>query len=331
MKKICKICWNNQGWKRPSGSQGKSSNSEAYESLYGYGHEEWLFDKSKIVDGYHYAFLQPLNVKSGKHFGKIYDILLFTILEKRKYYIGEIKQVECITSEESERLFDIYKKKGWHKEMIQDLKLAGVDTCDFLKISPKIFFNIRFKFQTTNLVDELEQISEKDINITTTRYKLLNQKTDILFNHEEPDLEGNLKNTSLRKKVFKGESEFDPYHDKIQNSLFLLLKNNYNNIYKKIFIEKDRVDIKAVTLNNEWHYFEIKTDIPRISIRKALGQILDYAYWPNAAKAQKLIIVSDCEPDVETKQYLNHIRNMFNLPLEYRYFDINESILSNPY
>ena len=37
-------------------------------------------DDSRIYesDGYHYAFLQPMNVDSGKHIGMEYDIHLFT-------------------------------------------------------------------------------------------------------------------------------------------------------------------------------------------------------------------------------------------------------------
>lgn len=37
-------------------------------------------DDSRIYefDGYHYAFLQPMNVDYGKHIGMEYDIHLFT-------------------------------------------------------------------------------------------------------------------------------------------------------------------------------------------------------------------------------------------------------------
>ncbi len=56
--KIARICWNSEGWQRPSGLDGKSSNPEAYEAQNGYGHEEWLLDTSKLIDGYHYAYVR---------------------------------------------------------------------------------------------------------------------------------------------------------------------------------------------------------------------------------------------------------------------------------
>ena len=67
-----------QEW--PSGSEGKSLYGDSYENKTGFGHEEWLLDDSRIYesDSYHYAFLKPMNVDSGKHIGMEYDIHLFT-------------------------------------------------------------------------------------------------------------------------------------------------------------------------------------------------------------------------------------------------------------
>ena len=57
-EKIARICWNTNYWQKPSGKDGKSK--DTYELINGYGHEEWLFDKEKIIDGYHYSFLQGI-------------------------------------------------------------------------------------------------------------------------------------------------------------------------------------------------------------------------------------------------------------------------------
>jgi len=80
-----------------------------------------------------------------------------------------------------------------------------------------------------------------------------------------------------------------------------------------------------------WHYFELKTDNAKQSIRKALGQILEYAFFPNANKAEKLIIVSDEKPSEDVIKYLNHIRNLFDLPIVYKYFNLEENELSDDY
>lgn len=330
--KISKICWNSEGWKFPSGSQGKSNASKSFEAEYGYGHEEWLFDKARIVNGYHYAFLQPLNLDSDKHVGKNYNIHLYTRTNDLKYYVGKIQSAHCISKGESRDIYKIYKQKGWLKAMAREIENAGASSLPFLKSPPEKFFNVKFKFDDVNRPEELEEIFGGDINISTTRYKLLPKKNDIKIatdiTHED---EGRMKNTKRRKRTYKADSILDPYHDKLQNALCALLRKNYKNEYKKVIIEKDRVDIKAKTHSDKWHYFEIKTDTPKLSIRNALGQILEYSYWPDLQRAEKLIIIADIAPDSETQKYLKHIRNKFTMPVSYRFFDIAKNILSKDY
>lgn len=331
--KLSKICWNTENWKFPSGSQGKSVSTESYEADTGYGHEEWLLDKSKLVDSYHYAFLQPLNIKTDRHENEIYNISLFTINNLNKqYFVGEIKNVECINADESTRVFNIYKAKGWIEKMREDIERVGANYQKFNETPPEIFFNIRFKFNDVLQPDELIEVAENDINITTNRYKLLPRKAEIELgtDNDEDETEGNKKNTNKRKKVFNSDCEYDPYHDQMQNEIFELLKTpKYN--YKKVFIERGRVDIKAKTQQDSWHYFELKTDNPKQSIRKALGQILEYAYFPDTEKAEKLIIIADEEPSESVKKYLDHIRKKFELPISYRHFNLATKELSEDY
>lgn len=62
MEKIASICWNINHWKQPSGIQSKSKEKNTSENEKCFGHKEWLLNDSKILtDGYHYAFLGPIN------------------------------------------------------------------------------------------------------------------------------------------------------------------------------------------------------------------------------------------------------------------------------
>ena len=105
----------------PSGRLGKSTNPKSYEAQYNYGHEEWLFDKARVVEGFRYAFLEPLRVESGKHIGKTFNISLFTMNSNGgKFDVGSINKVFCITDDEAARIFHIYKKNGWIREMAEE-------------------------------------------------------------------------------------------------------------------------------------------------------------------------------------------------------------------
>jgi len=55
----------------------------------------------------------------------------------------------------------------------------------------------------------------------------------------------------------------------------------------KDYENQKRNDVRPLSVSTYekedlWHYFEIKTDSSKLSIRKALGQILEYAYWPSS-------------------------------------------------
>ena len=59
-RRMARICWNDNGWVFPSGRLGKSKDKKSHEGKYGYGHEEWLMDTSKLINGYNYGFLEPI-------------------------------------------------------------------------------------------------------------------------------------------------------------------------------------------------------------------------------------------------------------------------------
>jgi len=73
-----------------------------------------------------------------------------------------------------------------------------------------------------------------------------------------------------------------------------------------------------VRQNSEYWFYEIKTeDSPRACIRQALGQLLEYAFWPGAHVAARLIVVGEKALDEEGKQYLHTLQERFSLPIEY--------------
>lgn len=334
IQKIAKICFNNKDWSKPSGTFGKSLDTKSYETKVGFGHEEWLFDKSKTIKGYHFGFLQPLSLITDKHVGKVYDLFLYSIFNNKKFLVANIKNAYCVSREESSEAYKIYKEKGWLSEMIEQLKLAGVDTKPFKNIDPTTFFNLKFQFKDLEYFNLNVEISIEDKNITTTRYKLLDKKSDFELIEvveslkEEEDLsEGKEKSIELRKRILPGSVEYDPYHDKIQRVLRRVLKKEY----QVVLYENYRVDLKAKTDSNHWHFFEIKTSLPKQSIRIAIGQLMEYAYFPSKERASKLIVISDQEPDPDLQNYLIFIRQKFKLPIYYRYFLLETEFLSKEY
>lgn len=334
-EKVTRICWNTNGWKFPSGPDGKSQNEKSYELVNGFGHEEWLFDPMRTINGYHYARLQSISTKNSIHEGKTYHIDFFSICgnnnNNTKYYIGRVNYVKCITPEESAEVYDIYKSKGWIEDMINDIDKAKGVSDIFLTEKPETFMNVKFKSEHIVFAEEGSVISDDDPNTKGKHYNLMNKKGDFIFedNYEIPSSYN--KNINSRHRTMNTYSEYDPVHDKMQINIEKILKRSPVYNPKSVHLENEYVDIKARTKTDEWHFFEVKTDKVKLSIRKALGQILEYTHYPNTNKATKMYIVSHHKPNKEDIIYLNFIRNEYNIPVWYRFYSFDDNQLSDEY
>lgn len=330
-EKIARICWNTNGWKRPSGREGKSQAQKSYEYQLGYGHEEWLLDIDKIYkDGYHYGFLQPMNVKSGKHLGNTYDIHLYTISpKKQRLYIGCLHNAVGVKQDESKIVYGYYNKKGWIKEMKEQIRNIDGVVKDF---TPETMFNVKFKIEDADI-----HTSNRPILVSThiTRHYVLQTK-DFPFEFEK-DEEGNYQ-VYDEKPCFRinkgGKIEIDPIHKKIQNGLLKCLKKEYRDLKAEMGLGKtygQRVDISGVHKETEEiHFFEVKTkDSTKLDIREALGQILEYAHYPAANRAKKIFIIGENKPDKEDIKYLEQLRKLYNIPIWYRRYSITNKFLSD--
>lgn len=118
--RISRITWNNNGWIQPSGWEGKSKSKDTHESKYGYGHEEWLGDRSKVIDGVQYSFLEPLNKGNAKYESETFNILRYTIddVTKKRFWAGQIYNARVLTADESDKIKREYIKRGWFGKML---------------------------------------------------------------------------------------------------------------------------------------------------------------------------------------------------------------------
>lgn len=87
------------------------------------------------------------------------------------------------------------------------------------------------------------------------------------------------------------------------------------------------VDV-AVREGGTYTYYEIKTGLSAQScIREALGQLLEYSYWPGAQEASRLVIVGEPPCDKNSAAFIKKLRKDFALPIEYQQFDLKSQRL----
>lgn len=79
-----------------------------------------------------------------------------------------------------------------------------------------------------------------------------------------------------------------------------------------------RVDA-AINTSHGLSFYELKV-APNLQacVRAAVGQLLEYAYWPSATRATELVVVGEPEADSDAIEYLRLLRQRFGLPLWYR-------------
>lgn len=72
-------------------------------------------------------------------------------------------------------------------------------------------------------------------------------------------------------------------------------------------------------------FYEIKTDAtPRLAIRHAVGQLLEYAYWPAPIRPSLLVVVAERPLDEEGEDYLRTLEEETGLPIDYRQVSVPE-------
>lgn len=131
-------------------------------------------------------------------------------------------------------------------------------------------------------------------------------------------------------RAASAKSKANRLHNDIQNKLFVYLKGKHG--AKNVGTEQDTgsgTSIDVVTqVKGQTTFYEIKTGTSvRSSIRQAIPQLLEYAFWPAEHRANELVIVSHLPLTADGDRYLKFLRAEFNLPLSYRQFDLTTGTL----
>lgn len=336
-KKLARIVFNENGWTRPSGRVGKSNDQNTHEGEFGFGYEEWLFDFGKLIDGYHYAFIQGVHGNISKYQGKHYDISLFTKEEGFPYslWIGEIKGVEVLTEKQATESLEHYKSEKWIKIMSNDFDGVGLDGNKITSSFDSSIFNIRFKPQNADILEEPIEVEPGDESVPGYRYTLMKFKS-----LPKIYVDGNgfkMNETSARKTLksrTKGTSrsldfEITLLHNEISLALEKYLRKEGHTVCAENSTGyQTRIDI-ATDKGSERTFFEIKTSSNvKQCIRFALGQLLEYSYFPDRSLATKLIVVGIGAPTQNDKSYIENLRKLLQLPIYYWQFNLEKGILN---
>ena len=334
--KIARICWNTEGWRKPSGPRGKTKNKKAYESRFGFGHEEWLLDVAKLINGWHYAHLQPVALHRETYRGRKFNISLYSINEETRgrWWIGRILDVEVVTASESRKIYRQYERNGWLKEMQDQLHTVGAIADALGDIEPEDFVAVRFDPGSIKILDTPMPFSAADPAITSNHYKLLNQKLmpRLRLMRGFSFSPGHKNKKEAAESTYEAQSSsVDLLHNKIQANMYQCFAGIHGEENVGTELETGyggQIDLAVKDTNGDFVFYEIKTSYSvRLCIREALGQLMEYAHYPGVTNAKKLVIVSPNPITADAKEYLHKIRERFGVPVYYQRYDTNEQVL----
>jgi len=263
-----------------------------------------VINRGKVIDG-----------KAYTNFARIIDDLGFAIEHTADFISFDIS-----------RIFYKFYLSSFIFQLIE-LKLldAGWGKDNSL-INESINQNIHLVFNLSP--DEFKAWMEANQDIESFARKITKPKrkfkAGINFNsghNEKFDGEVEYEVTSKRKKQLK--------HNLIQNELFKILSEQYpeDEIGTEVKTNIGSIDLVRLT-NKEYIFYEIKTaNTVKTSIRQALSQLLEYAYWNKIENITQLIIVAPNKPTKSAIEYLEVLRGKFNIPVYYQYFNLNDKTL----
>jgi hypothetical protein len=113
-------------------------------------------------------------------------------------------------------------------------------------------------------------------------------------------------------------------HNEMQNRLKAQLDSASGmRVTLEVRLGQRAIDVVAEADEELWFY-EVKTaGSVRQCLREAIGQLLEYAFWPGATRPAKLIVVGEPPPTNESDIYLEVLNAFLPVHLEYHQLALN--------
>ena len=338
--RLARIVYNTTNWICPSGSYGKSTNLANHEAQFGYGYEEWLLDYGKRINGYHYSFLEPIRTSQNAYAGKTYDIWLYTInsATKERFWVGFIRNVEVLTPKQVQDTWKTYQKNGWLDEMRGHITTIDPNQHDFSDYVGNAIFNIRFKPEEATIYPEPLRVDADSPVMGFQRYTFIQSQNAVLpevaqeeqFNFKAGEHGSNGEAAPSSYDQQAKTIQLTKQHRSLSHKVYEYLVKTYGP--ENVGTENRTSYNTAIDIvrqdGEEQYFYELKT-YPSLKqcIREAVGQLIEYSYWPTGQQAKKLIIVTALAADAETKAYMSNLRSALNIPIYYQQFDLSRNVL----
>ncbi len=332
-RRLMRLTWNENNWEFPSGHDWKPENrgnsNIAYEKQFGYGHEEWLFNRRYQIGDYQYGYIRGASHMSAEA-EAVDQIILYTLnpKDKERYLVGEINRVTIIEGDDNEVEIVEPHFLEYIDDAVHELDAVNADSENLR--NDYLLPNVKFKWSDVTIFND--PIPAPYLNSSSFNrfqpYIIDGKLGDIISSDTEEALSlifksGKAKTTgSYSKNISGGKKKVNRSHSQITDDLY-----EYLNVVKGyeagcLSAEKTRVGGAiidfAVSEKNGLRLFEAKTSSTALrNIRQAIGQLFEYAFLDENAQIVGLVIVGPAELTESESNYLNKLKEILDVKLEY--------------
>lgn len=310
-----RLCWNNDGWNYPTGSVYES----AFPGEEGYGHEEWNFNIGDTYNNSIFLYMRrrPSPEKlSGED--SVFRVVFFAknpVTESTEI-VGIHNHVELSTASECLEAYNYLEETGGIDRRASEL-CRVVDDMSFQQARCRVvegytdhLLILKSKTSEIQYFDTPKPISVEPYLLQFSRFKYLTQEEfeclDTSISNPVKALASALSEDGYPRETTPTKSIILPLHNCLSNKFAAFLRDKGAAVNQ----EENYVDI-LFTLKQVNYIAEIKItthSTTRHGIREALGQLLEYNYYPNREYRNEWLIVLDKRPNDLDIQYISTLK-----------------------
>jgi hypothetical protein len=249
-----------------------------------------------------------------------------------------LKRAEVISSEEAIRVRTLYEENGWLKEMEEQIAGSGAIAKGFTDWKGLDLLNVRFRPVDLRVNEPYYELPRSHPVYGQTRYAFVHYTEAFDVVREEADgfkfestmgVEGSGDAGVMVSEYYRQPQavEILHLHRAISEKLYARFCGTHGveNVRREqpAGYGGNRIDMVVRKRDGKFAFYEIKAyNSPTTSIRQALGQLLEYACWPNKRRAEELVIVTPKHAETEgVRIYMEHLRREFSIPIYCQAYD----------
>lgn len=171
---------------------------------------------------------------------------------------------------------------------------------DFVPVRLSVGSNQRHAIQKISIAEATQIIRDLDQELATAALPSMQDEL--------------LRTESYLRATSASMREITPRHNRLSNQFRKWLENEHSLVVSQ---EKLQIDVRF-TRQNIAVLAELKIcegGSTRHAIREALGQLLEYNYYPSRMLSKEWLIILDCEPTDNDRRYVMMLRERLKLPL----------------